>query len=94
MIPVTGGSIAPPKKRTNHRQIPKYLKFTNGIGRAKTTASNPKKPWSFCAFFVLYPPALVVMIPPTITPDIGADILVPAKKIAVISDGTPSTFYK
>jgi len=79
MIPVTGGNIAPPKKRTNHKQTPNNLKSTKGIGKANTTARVPKKHYSFYALTVLYPPAFVVIIPPTITPDIGAEIVVPAK---------------
>ena len=42
MIPVTGGNIAPPKKRTNHKQIPNHLKLTNGIGKANMTANKPR----------------------------------------------------
>ena len=64
------------------------------MGKAKTTARRPRKPCSFWAFLVLYPPALVVTIPPTMTPDIGADIVVPAKNIAAISVGTPSALFR
>ena len=41
MIPVTGGKMHPPKKRTNHMKIAKRLKLTNGTGRAQTTANPP-----------------------------------------------------
>jgi len=53
MIPVTGGNIAPPKKRTNHKQTPNTLKSTKGIGKANTTARVPKKHYSFYALTVL-----------------------------------------
>lgn len=42
MIPVTGGNIAPPKNKTNHRQNAKILKLTKGTGKAKRTAKTPK----------------------------------------------------
>lgn len=70
---MTGGSKKPPKKRSSHKKNPKTFKSEiKGIGNPEITAAIPTKHCKIYPFLVLYPPKYVVIIPPTITPKIGA----------------------
>lgn len=75
MIPVTGGRMNPPKNRSPHKHVTKRTRWSGskkGIGRAHKTADTPATHYKICALQSLYPPKDVVIMPPIITPEIGA----------------------
>ena len=73
MIPVMVGKMLAPKKKTNQRNMyTNILSERNGIGRALIQAKKPSKQHKPNALEELYPPIDPNIIPPMITPAMGA----------------------
>lgn len=72
-MPVSVGTIAEPKKKTNHMHVNViFTLFKNGIGSDVNDASKPIIAQRPKDFFDVYPPRLLKVTPPMMTPIRGA----------------------
>lgn len=91
-MPVILGSIAPPKNKRNQSNVATVLKSDiKGIGIEQKSVNNETSYVILNACFDLNPPKLVVTFPPTISPKIGAVMLIMEKEVNTIVSGTPSS---
>lgn len=97
IMPVAWGRMKPPKNKTSQMQKSQPLQLSGpkkGVGKEKINAHIPMTPCIMWDFRLLYPPRYVVMIPPRITPEIGA-VKVTNIKVAVASPASISrTWFK
>jgi len=66
----------------------------NPTGREQKQANNPKIESTIKQFFDSYPPALDIMIPPTITPTVGLVTHITINNIFAIPRSIPITLSK
>ncbi len=89
IIPVILGRIAPPKKSKNHNKVATVLKSVKkGIGIEQNRVNIEINYVILNACFDLNPPRLDVTLPPTISPKIGAVMLIIPKEVKTTVSGT------
>ena len=82
IIPVNGGNIKPPQKRSSQRSKSKTQKLLmNGIGAAQRRQRMASEQVTTIVFGAEYPPRAVVTLPPTITPTTGPVMLMMPKAV-------------